>query len=389
MRASESVIFTVNGQAHAFEPRDFLRRSGAGGVGFTYLAPSLLVEVDCSAVPAQVVEQLFMGSRDRMRDNDEKRALLVDLASYLRNHDGLRALNNQRRVNAIRQSVKSDARTQDLFKKMVEASSAIATILRGGGRIPAPMQPSEQNGDPFTGRRYPTDLRWMRGGPILEKECPANAYCEVDLETDAENTFLSRASDPGQCLIEPAEWVKSRKLWEGKLTVRLQPPEGTPAGTRVPLSVQFHSPAMETLTAKGGLVVTPPHVPGKNPPGPPRPPSRAAVSPPTIREVYTDDWKLHGFHDRSVAYVVTEGDETIVFVNMDNRGLGNYCHAESKRAEELREMYKLATAALAVSLKRSIDKDEVLQEHADTVFAAIGDVLVPAVDFAGRVGQVD
>ena len=43
VRASESVIFTLNGQAHAFESRDFFRRSGLySSVGFSYLAPSLL-----------------------------------------------------------------------------------------------------------------------------------------------------------------------------------------------------------------------------------------------------------------------------------------------------------------------------------------------------------
>ena len=52
-------------------------------------------------------------------------------------------------------------------------------------------------------------------------------------------------------------------------------------------------------------------------------------------------------------------------------------------------MYKLSSAALAVSLKRAIDKDEVSQEDADMAFAAIGDVLVPAVDFSGKIGQVE
>ena len=52
-------------------------------------------------------------------------------------------------------------------------------------------------------------------------------------------------------------------------------------------------------------------------------------------------------------------------------------------------MYKLTCAALAVSLKRAIDQEEVLQEAAEAAFAAIGDVLLPAVDFAGRIGQVE
>lgn len=389
VRASESVVFTVNGQAHAFESRDFFRRSGQSGVGFTYLAPSLLVEVDCSALPAKVTEQLFMGSRDRMRDIDEKRALLAELAAYLRQHEGLRALNAARRVTAIKKSVKSDARTQDLFREMARSSPAVATILRGAGRIPSPTRVTTQSDVGFDGRRYPTYLRWLKGGPFLEKECPANSYCELELETDAENAFLSRPSEPGECIIEPAGWMKTRKLWEGKLTIRLQPPPGTPAGHEAPLRVAFRSPAMATLQVEGSLRVTPAHVPGDNPPGPTRPRQPGAVAPPTIREVRKDGWDVHGFDDRSVARVEVENEETIVFVNMDNRGLESYCYAEPRRADELQEMYKLSSAALAVSLKRATEKEEVSLDQADKAFAAIGDVLVPAVDFAGKIGPPD
>lgn len=389
VRASESVIFTVNGQAHAFEPRDFFRRGGQSGVGFTYLAPSLLVEVDCSALSASVTEQLFMGSRDRMRDIDQKRALLAELATYLRQHEGLRALNATRRVNALKKSVKSDARTMELFREMARSSPAVTAILRGAGPIPSPMRVTTQSQVSFDGRRYPTYLRWLRGGPFLEKECPANSYCEVDLETDAENAFLSRPSDAGECFIEPPGWMKARKLWEGKLSIRLQPPPGMPAGHEVPLRVAFRSPEMETLEVEGRLRIAPEHVPGINPSGPTRPRQPGAVAPPTIREVRKDSWDVHGFDDRSVARVDVEEEETTVFVNMDNRGLEGYCYSEPRRADEFREMYKLSSAALAVSLKRAIDKEEIPQEEADKAFAAIGDVLVPAVDFAGKVRPAD
>ena len=386
VRASESIIFTVNGQAHAFEPRVFLRRGGESGVPFNYLAGSLLVVVDCSEISGDVVEQLFMGSRDRMRDIDQKRNLLSDLAAHLRNHEGLRSLNNQRRVNVIRDAVKSAGRTQELFSEMINASSEIAAVLRGMGTIPAPIRPAE-DGARFEGRRHPTYLRWLRGGDLLEKECPANSYCEVELETDAENAFLSRASDPGECFVEPVSWVKSRKLWDGKVTIRLQPPNGTRARTVEPLRVTFKSSAFDSLSASGMLIVTPPHTPQRNPNGGRRPRQRGAVAPPTILEVYESGWVDHDFSDRSVARVAVDSEETIVFVNMDNRGLGSYCHSYPNRADEFKETYKLAASAFAISLKRAVDQDEVDEAASDQVLAAIGDVLVPAIDYAGRVIQ--
>lgn len=390
VRASEAVIFTVNGQAHAFEPRDFLRRRGARGVGFQYLARSLLVAVDCSALPAGLVEQLFMGSRDRMRDIDEKRELLEELAGHLRGHEGLRTLNYRRRVTAIRRSAESSEKTDELFRRMIDSSAALAAILRGAGNIPAPVRANGRRGAAFEGRRFPTYLRWRKGGSFLQKHCPANSWCDIQLETDAENAFLSRPVERGECLVAPEDWMRSRKLWDGRLSIRLQPPEGTPAGTVLPLRVGFTWPAcLRPLEANGELIVDPPRDVAPNPPGQKPRPRKSSVQPPEIREVRRDGWSGHGFSDRSVARVDSEEGRTIVFVNMDNRSLAGCCYAEPARAEELREMYKLATAAMAVSLERAVQEEEIGQADADQAFEAIGDVLVPAVDFAGRIAYAD
>ncbi|MYF76890.1 MAG: hypothetical protein F4174_06075, partial [Acidobacteria bacterium] len=384
MKAQEAVIFTVNGQAHAFESRDFLRRRGDTGVGLGFLAPSLLVEVDCSRLSPRVIEQLFMASRDRMRDIDEKRALLVSLTTYLRQHQGLRELNNVRRINAIKSSTQSDGSTQKLFQRMVASSSAIAALLRGAGRIPAPVRVTPGPGVTFAGRRFPTYLQWQKRVQFLQKQCPVNSYCEVHLETDAENDFLSRPRDAGICRIEPATWTTSRKLWNGKLSIRLRPPPGTRVGERVPLRVSFESPVLVApLRVEGRLIVGPAQKKKTKPNSPPPPPKKAAVAPPDIREVLKPDWSTHGFNERSVACVDIAEKATTIFVNMDNRGLNLACYAEPKRAYELKEMYKLAGAALAVSLDSAVQKGIVQQDAADKALAAVGDVLVPAVDFAG------
>lgn len=135
MTAGESIIFTVNGQAHAFEGRDFIRRKSSGA--FRFLAQSLLVEVDCSELAQRILDDLFMGSRDRMRQNDQQTALLDALADHLAHHKGLRRLNHERREAAIRHSAESKPQTNELFVKMIKASPAIAALL-SGGTIPAP-----------------------------------------------------------------------------------------------------------------------------------------------------------------------------------------------------------------------------------------------------------
>ena len=76
---------------------------------------------------------------------------------------------------------------------------------------------------------------------------------------------------------------------------------------------------------------------------------------------------------------------TIVFVNMDSRGLTSYLRAELPRRSELEEMYKLAVAPTAISLERAVSDEEITREQADKALAAVGDVLLPAVDFAAKV----
>ena len=386
--ASESVIFTVNGQAHAFERRDFLRRGGGGGVDYRYLAPNLLVEVDCSDLDSKTIWQLFMGSRDRMRDNEQRRSLLRALAEHLRQHKGLRALNHERRAAAIQRSVKSDANTTEMFTKMIAASPAIAALLSGGviptTVIPPPPPPIET----YEGKRFPTFLQWARGGPIREKRCAVGSHCMLDLETDAANDFLSRSAEPGILLVEPSDWRVSESLWNGDLRVRLEPPPGAEAGQEIPIRVTLMSdappPVPHELVAEGRLIVDPPSV---SPPPPPPPPPPPKVAPPDIREVERDGWTEHGFDERSVASVDKTDGSTIVFVNMDGRGLANYLRSDPQRRDELREMYKLAVAPVAISLERAVADEEIAREEADKALSSVGDVLLPSVDFAAKIAE--
>ena len=384
--AGESIIFTVNGQAHAFEGRDFIRRRSSGG--FRFLAQSLLVEVDCSELDQRTLDDLFMGSRDRMRQNDQRTALLGALADHLQHHKGLRRLNDERREAAIRKSTASRPETSELFTKMIKASPAIAALL-SGGTIPAPkLRPPPL--EPFSGRRFPTHLQWKKGGPVQEKRCRIDSFCTLELETDAENDFLSRAVDPGILVIEPDSWVVREQLWDGNLRIRLEPPPDAKVGDVVPLAVTLMSDSPPEipaeLRAEGRVLVEAQAVT----PGPPQPPAqRRGVGPPEIREVRRDEWPAYEFSARSVAMVEKTDDKTIVFINMDGEGFLSYLRAEPRRKVELEQMYKVAVAPLALSLRRAVDSSDITFEEADKTLSAVGDVLLPAVDFAARVADVE
>ena len=207
----------------------------------------------------------------------------------------------------------------------------------------------------------------------------------LELETDASNDFLSRSVDPGILDVAPG-WSVSEKLWDGSLRIRLEPPPETQVGQEIPLKIAFMSDAppevKDVLEVEGRLVVDPPAI---RPPAPPPPPPRPKVAPPDIREVRRDSWSDHSFDERSIASVDKADGVTIVFVNMDSRGLTSYLRAELPRRSELEEMYKLAVAPTAISLERAVSDEEITREQADKALAAVGDVLLPAVDFAAKV----
>ena len=64
-----SVLFSMNGQAHGHYTSEFVTRS----LKFHLLRDYVLIHVDCTDVRTEVRSELFMASRDRLKDGDESR----------------------------------------------------------------------------------------------------------------------------------------------------------------------------------------------------------------------------------------------------------------------------------------------------------------------------
>ncbi|MFC1594101.1 hypothetical protein ACFL38_02115 [Candidatus Omnitrophota bacterium] len=97
-----AVVFTINGQVHDHLTNSFITHSAK----LPYLSGCILVSFDCSAIPTHIREEIFMPSRDRMRDNALTRQLKDDIAKELRDNTYLRQLNEHRRDQKIFQNPK-------------------------------------------------------------------------------------------------------------------------------------------------------------------------------------------------------------------------------------------------------------------------------------------
>jgi hypothetical protein len=220
--ADKAILFVVNGQAHGYLQSSFFRRDR---INLNYLAKDLLVVLDCSNIPAEKRENLFMASRERLRDSPEKQTLVAKLEEYIGDHAGLKELNQRRWQEEIQSRIGDDKPLQEILDKLIKASPSLATLFSSGDKLLEPKRFEWlQVKTNYRGKRFPTFFRLE--GELEEglvKSVPHNKSCLVRFETDAENNYFSRQNDPGLINLSDNEIKESVSLWNGCATLRLKP----------------------------------------------------------------------------------------------------------------------------------------------------------------------
>lgn len=219
------IFFTLNGQVHGSLPLDFVSRR----LGFDYLGSHLLVSVDCTDMHTLVREDFFMGSRDRIRQNEIFRQIEDALEDELKNHPGLRALNAARRKRNIEKALEGERDTIEAFQHLLRSDPSLAGLFSSGISLVTSTGSGEV--EIFRGKKFPTFFRLIKepkGG--LNKPCPINRYCRVEFETDAENEYFTRLDSPGSIEFLPLYVCEHWHLWNGRLIARFHLPKGTKPG---------------------------------------------------------------------------------------------------------------------------------------------------------------
>ena len=383
MKAREAVVFGVNGQAHAFLPRDYYSRTS---VNLRWIKEHLLVEVDCSRFDAATIERVFMPSRDRMRESDQQTTIESTLESFLHHHDGLKDWNERRHREAVRQTVESDEHTRDLLKDLVTANREVAALLFPGVHL---TDPSRRGTDVpvYHGRRFPTYLRLRNGREQPHvKECPANSYCRIEFETDAENDYFVRPSEPGEFIVNAPDLVMGKSLWNGILTLTLQPRADAKVGEQTPIAVTLTTQEfLDGLSEKFVLRVAPPHIARRSPHGERRP-RGAGRSLPEIREVVRSGWEEFGFDDDDVA-TIARAETVESFVNMDNAALLRFCFGNTRRAETHKHQFKVAATILALALESAVSQGRIDNEHSRAALREAGKIILPIINTLGAIDE--
>lgn len=230
---NEGIIFIVNGQAHGFLPQTFFDKKS---VGMSYLSDSILVIVDCSKFTQRTREDLFMNSRDRLRDGVAIRyEIEKQLEELIRNHPGLRALREQRRREEIENKLQDSKPLAEVIENIIKKSPALSKLFLEGVRIRNPFNLVDTKvSTKFTGKKFPSYFRLSKQYPKENpKSCPINRRYRIQFETDAENEYFNRDREPGQFSIAFNDHVIqdfALNLWNGLATLTVELPSDIKVG---------------------------------------------------------------------------------------------------------------------------------------------------------------
>lgn len=318
-RYPPGVFFLVNGQLHGELGKGFI----VGRTKFDYIADSMIVTVDCTRLPYRIREDLFMASRDRMRECPEREALQDAIAEYLREHRGLRELNARRRQARLAAAI-SQEETAKVVQNIVRADPTLAELFQKGSLVRVVGKDLPQP-EPYEGRRFPTFFK-IRNEPKggLLKPCAKNHTCRVEFETDAANDYFDRISDPGHMEIRGAVKLVSRHLWNGRAFLRFALPENGQVGDRYGIEVEVADVSrVDPLKSRLSIQVEE-EGPDRAPKEPsPRKESKL-IGLPNVQEVRRDQWAEFGFTEISAVQLRSGEDDSIdMYINMDNIYLRN------------------------------------------------------------------
>ena len=136
-------------------------------------------------------EDLFMNSRDRLRNKDIGRALETELERLLCSDENLRKLRTRRRQKLIEQQLDDARPLADALRDLVQNTPELEKILQNGAAISSPFPRIGDEGaevhQSFQSRRFPTYFRF-RGkddGADLERDVNLDNQARIQRYRDA------------------------------------------------------------------------------------------------------------------------------------------------------------------------------------------------------------
>ncbi|MFH0732031.1 MAG: hypothetical protein V2A72_03800 [Candidatus Omnitrophota bacterium] len=398
-----ALVFSVNGQVqHSIDNR-FVSQD----LKKAYLKGHLLVSVDCSAMPRELHEDIFMSSRSQMRDKVEYRNLIDNITKELKDNDYLTSLDERWRKEQIFANPKDEKFLKSIVGKLLRDDKEIEKLLGlAGGVIGRELtkvkKEIETKKEKFTGKRYPTYFQFKNLKPGDIKMLPQNGECKINIETDVENEYLIRPHDKGELKIKVLRPYTGKGPGpvgpggdyeevldvnvvgpnEGDIKLRIKPKKELPIGTKVPINIEMSSPdGLHRLIAD--IVIDKPHGEFREE----EVDKKKEYSLPKLIEVYKEKneedkednykcWENYNWYETDICYLHESSQEgcliDAIAINMNSLELDKFIRARKvigKQIEIVQRTYKTAVYLLSLvfyyELYQRLKKEESLNKYSD------------------------
>ena len=206
-RSKMYVVFTMNGQVQGHLTNEFISRS----LKFGLLKDHLLIHVDCTNMEYDFRSQLFMASRDRLKEGEEYRFLRDLLTKELKNSK-LAKIHKDRKDSI---SVDS-ADTSELIKsftKNLPLNSDLLKLLNKTFDIEKEDDKKKKKSKPkknkkskeeeeFTPQRFPSFFKFKGSkNGVNAIKIEKGKSRTIQFSTDVENHYFDRDDDSGEITI--------------------------------------------------------------------------------------------------------------------------------------------------------------------------------------------
>lgn len=208
-----SVMFSLNGQVHGSFTSEFITRS----LKFNLLKDYLLIHVDCTNLKNAFRTELFMGSRDRLKNGEECTQLRKLVANIL-SKGRLKEIYKEWKDSITTQSDSAEDLLKD-FSKHLPMNKDLMKLLGNTFSLDVKDDKKEKNKKrehkkpkdtpkqetPFIPNRFPSlfriDLKSKNKDQIPLTKLPLGGDKTLSFSTDVEDQYFDRVEEPGELKI--------------------------------------------------------------------------------------------------------------------------------------------------------------------------------------------
>jgi hypothetical protein len=379
LAAQAAIFLAVNGQVHGTLTRRFLTRES---IKLDFIKNDVMVVLNCSSLPERVREELFMASRDRLREGEVQQNIEEALEAFLAEHVELHRLKRQRRDEELRGRLADDKPLTEALKNVIDSSPELRSLFGHGEELPVDNEPGDRPVE-FTGLKFPTFFELHNPAPdkTAVVDCPLGGIGRVRFDTDAANDYFQRRNESGTVTVEPPSAFRRIYLHNGRATLVLRCPDDAKVGDTADLIVMVTDPSRQRpFLHRLSAQVVPPAEPGD--PNP-RPDSKhaGALSLPSIKEIYEADRRAEDFGPDSGLAILRDVDRGLVAkVNADNRYLkATLARTKAEDRDLVRKRFTYGLVLAGVSLWQEYKDREDTDEMIRIASKAVARVLLPTI----------